>query len=488
MTDDRGMPPQTASRSMRQEFDPADQGVSLSDIAVGLWSGRGIIAAVTVLAILVGGIFVAASWLDARPSATYLVTLKNIMNESYPNGTAFSPQDLTSNEVLADMAASTSASPEALRAAIVVAYESPVAAGISRNYRDQLAAARSAAEITTLNEQYLAELRAASQSSLRISVDCEMLGASQNACLGIARSLPERWAEVFTSRHNIFRDPRVVELALSRGDEDLANSASMIAAIERVDAIREGLQIVGADNRLSFLRTSAGLTAADLAFDLQRFEVVLFAPARMHAFKAGDAVAASYIADLRFTLGDLGRRVEAYDAMLRQLRVLQQGADLSPQVQSPVTGDEGSVQLGDTALSTLVDLANRTAFAPFVERALTERNDLALQISRLTRDLEAATAASTLEGTTGTGLREEAAAALKAITQDYLELLRLAQQAIQDRAGDLYAPMLGPIVQTDFNLSRSAFFVGVLALGGFALAGTIVLLRRAFRRPLPFPG
>lgn len=168
----------------------ADQeiGISLSDIFWRLWQWRGLIVLVP---LLLAGL----AALGESRQATYLVSLRNIESQRYPNGSDFLPRDLLIPEVLSevrrryDIPASVD-----LNKAISVAYDSPVEEGIARSYQQRLSARNlTQAEIERLNQSYFQELRTAMRSALRVSVDYPVLDLDSERGMALAAELPRIW-------------------------------------------------------------------------------------------------------------------------------------------------------------------------------------------------------------------------------------------------------------------------------------------------------
>ena len=460
--------------------------ISLSDIFWRLWAARGVIVLVPLLAAAAAALLVGVVALFQSPPVTYLVNLRNIENQRYPNGAAFSPQDLLIPEILAELRQRFNLPQDAnLREAISVTYDSPIASGIARLYQQRLAARNlTQAEIAAINQSYLEELQAAMRSSLRVSVNYRALGVDGDTGKAIATALPELWTTIYTTKFRIFTDRRIADLAVTRTQEDLATSASILVASARIEAMRAGLTILQEDNRLSLLQTDEGMSPADLDVELRRFAMIWFHPIKASRLQQpGDAVAGSYVSALRLDIAEKRRRVEAYDTTLAELRTYQSIGQLPPQVtdQPAMPGDRSSsLQVGETALSEIVQLAEQASFANFVQETLRNRRLLMFEISELTRELDLALIDDDAV-VTSAEFRAQAAAQLQDLTQHYSELVRGAEGLLRDRGGDLFQPALGPLVGGSFFTVGNALAIAVAALAAGLLTVVVVLLRGSIR-------
>lgn len=450
-----------------------DRDISLSEIFWRLWAGRGIIVLVPLIAIGLAALYVALSILSQSHPVTYLVKLRNIENQHYPNGTAFSPQDLLVPEVLSGLRQRFDIPSEAkLREAITVNYDSPVASGISQSYQRQLSARNlSPAEITALNQSYLEELRAATQSSLRINVDYMALGVDAQTGLAIARALPDTWTTVYTTKFRIFTDRRIADLAVTRTNEDFSTTASILVAGARASGIQQGLDLLLSDNRLAMLQTSEGISPADVELELRRFLTIWFNPIRASRFKSDDVVANAYLTELRLDIKEKNRQIAAYDTTLASLREYMHRGQVPPQFteqQNPI--DRNTVQIGETALSEIVQLAEQASFAAFVQDTLRNRQQALFDVSKLMKEHDLLSGVDE-NVSTSREFRLAAAEQLATITGHYSGLVATAADQLRDRGAELYEPSLGPMIAAPSPLSmRNLLIILAAGLAGGLLA------------------
>lgn len=454
--------------------------ISFSEIFWRLWSGRGIIIFAPLLAAGLAALYVGLTALQQSQQVTYMVALRNIENQRYPSGVEFAPQDLLIPDVLSALRERFNLPRSVdLRSAITVNYDSPIAAGITRRYQDQLSVrGLSSAEITALNETYLAQLRNAVSSSVRVNVDYVALGVGQDVGLAVARAVPELWSTIYPTRFRIFSDRRIADFGVSRSDENLSTTTSVMIADTRVNTMRSGLEHLVEDNRLALLRTEDGASAVDLQVQLQQFEAIWFNPIRLSYLTGTDAISQSYLNQLRVNVADLNRQVEAFDASLSELRDYTNPGSTAPADRLPTQGDPGTaVQIGDSTVATILSLAGRTNFTALVEDILKQRREKAVELSRLTRQLELV--ASTADAPTFSvpaDFRATASERLKEVTAQYGQLLATAENQLRTDGGALYAPLLGPMETGNILSLRNILIVGVATLAAALLSIMGVLL------------
>ena len=465
------------------EYSDADQGVSIADIFWRLWRHRGIIILVPLLFLGFAVVFVALSAVVQNRQATYLLSLRNIENQRYPNGTEFSPRDLVIPEVLTQLRSRFDIPPEAdLHEAISVAYDSPLAAGVARKYQQRLAnRSLTQAEIDTLNQEYLDELRRTMRASLRVSVDHRMIGLDNTSGLALVAELPRLWSAIYTTKYRIFTDRRLADMAITRSEETLATTGSIITANNRIAAMQQGLETLTNDNRFAILRTSEGKSPADLIIELANFNSIWFNPVKAQALRTADTTASAYLEELRLNIADKRRQVAAFDGTLAGLGEYQTRGQPAVPGQPPLISGEPAnmVQIGDSAFSGIIDLARQASFSNFVQRTLDQRRELMIELSRMERERDFAQSAAD-SSALPSDFVDETAGLLRDLTADYAQLLRGAEDLTRSRAGDLWEPLLGPTLTGDPILSRrNVMLVGVAGVAGGLLAVVGVLLAGA---------
>ncbi len=468
----------------------ADQetGVSLSDIFWRLWKWRGVVVFVPLLLVGVTVLAIVFSALGQSRQAILLVSLRNIENQRYPNGSEFSPRDLLIPEVLTEIRRLYDIPADInLNDAISVAYDSPVADGIARSYQDRLSARNlSQAEIQALNQSYLDELRTSMRSALRITVDYPLLGLDSERGLALAADVPRLWSLVYTTKYRIFTDRGLADLAVTRTEEDLQTTASILVANNRVAAMVEGANRFLEDNRLSMLRVSNGVSPADLLIELKNFQAIYFNVLKARAFQSGDTAAQAYMNRLRLDIGEKNRQIEASDAALKGLGDYQRSGRSEQVSQAPVTQAEqaSTIQIGDSAFSSIVELAERGSYAGLVRQVLDERRGLMNELAALEKERESATIGGN-EITVTPNFTGDAAASLNILTSQYSQMLRAAEDQLRTRGGELFQPLLGPRLGASPLISlRSLMIVGAAGLAGLLLSVTAVLIAGSIRRPL----
>lgn len=460
----------------------ADQeiGISFSDIFWRLWQWRGLIVFVPMLFAGAAALFVVFSALGQSRHAIYLVSLRNIENQHYPNGSEFSPRDLLIPEVLSEIRRIYEIPGNIdLNEAISVAYDSPVADGIAKSYQQRLSARNlTQAEIEALNQSYLQELRGAMRSALRITVDYPALGLDSERGLALAADLPRLWTAIYTTKYRIFTDRGLADLAVTRTVENLESTTSILVANNRLRAMVKGIGMFLEDNRLSMLRGADGISPADLLIEMNNFDAIHFSVLKSIAFQAEDAAAHAYMNRLRLDISEKKRQIQAFESTLSSLGDYQRSRGTEQVSQRPAAQAEqpSSIQIGDSTFSSIVELAERGSYVELVRRVLDERRGLMIELAALEREQQLATSGAK-DIAVSPAFISEAAASLNALTGQYSQMLRSAEEQLRTRGGELFEPLIGPRLGGSPLLSlRSLLIVAAAGLAGLLLTVVGVLI------------
>ena len=139
-----------------------------------LWAKRGLIV---FLPLVLAGLTVAGllvTKVNSSDKLSYYIELTGLKDNAYPNGTAFSPQDLLNPQVTAELKERFALDSGAnIGQSMQVAFGSPLSEGVLTEYRAALSANSKASpeEIALINERYEQRVDAAGRRGPRIEVD-----------------------------------------------------------------------------------------------------------------------------------------------------------------------------------------------------------------------------------------------------------------------------------------------------------------------------
>ncbi|RUM99676.1 hypothetical protein EET67_01960 [Pseudaminobacter arsenicus] len=346
--------------------------ISVIDTLKKAWRLRGLLASVLFLCLVLACIWVFKAATGVQTPVSYFITLKNIENSKFPNGTAFSPQDLLIAPVVGALSDQFNI-PEGidLRRYINVQYGSPMAASVSMKYREKLSAKNlGQTEIEAINAAYQLELQGVMLSGLRIDVNHMALGVDEDTGAAIATALPRIWS-IYSSEFRIFADTRLQGMAVTQSGERLDTPASILVTNARLANIEKGLAILSSDNRLASLTTAASHSAEDVSAELKLFRTIYFNPIFADGLDGNDTVSATYVRERYLAIDDRKRRVAGLDQMLSNLREYQHGGRDTRAQELGTIGQGGnrseSLQVGDNALGQIMELTRTASLSTMFE-------------------------------------------------------------------------------------------------------------------------
>lgn len=273
--------------TMAAERDDIEREVSLSDLVRGLWGSRGWAVGGALLgfgiALLIAlGAFLAAPGADVYRQEV-VFTLTGQSEGRYPNGTAFSPNDLRSSAVLLRAheesgLAEYGVSYAEFASAVTVTPTSALYEGTVERFRDRLSSRNlTFEERRQIEEEFAAALESRLADNAIVALT---LPRSRNVPQAVGRraviAIPNIWADIYINQLGVVDLP----VAVSTGelisaefvaglDYPLAYDALVGAAGElrrRVDAIQ---RLSGAQN---LAEASSGRTLYDVERDVMRIE------------------------------------------------------------------------------------------------------------------------------------------------------------------------------------------------------------------------
>ena len=192
--------------------------ISITDLMLKLWRRRGLIV---FLPLVLAGLTIAGlltSKVSSGDTLSYYVELTGIKNNSYPNGAAFTPQDLLSPSVINQLSTTiTFEDVGKIGEAIIIEYGTANSLGVLQEYQAALAANSKASpqDIALINERYESRLQDAARRGLKISVDYVALGLSKSQGTDLAYAIPRIWNQVFAEKFRIFSDRGILGLPVA---------------------------------------------------------------------------------------------------------------------------------------------------------------------------------------------------------------------------------------------------------------------------------
>ena len=451
-----------------------DDEISISELIQKLWKKRGLIV---FLPLILAGLTVAGLLgmkVTNNEELSYYVELTGVKNGEYPNGVAFSPQDLLNPSVVSKVTETLNITSDAaaeLSDHIRVQFGTPTSLGILTEYKSALDANSKASpeEIALINERYQSQIKAAAQRGLNIAVDYTPLGLSKSEGVQLAYKLPEIWNQVFASEFKIFVDSGILGLSASQLQLNLSTTVGVSEADIVLDAISEGADRLRNDARFRAIQND-GVSAADLTQKLSQFRSLYFDPIYSSSFKDKDGLSSVYRRDFLLKQAELDSALKELDSRIIVIKDLQKGSS-NNQVENQSFNNGGSqMQLESGALGQLVSLSRAASLSEYLQESLNKRLEIVQTKARITTRLAKMGDVSDPRlaniGALNANFYASASERLQEISLNYAALLKAAQDSALAETPALYQVMT-PVQGQRLLERRDFLFIALaLALGG----------------------
>ena len=456
---------------MSDVYAPADDEISLRDIAVKLWRRRGLIVVLPIITALMGFGVVLLTAVSAKTPLVHYISLTAIENGNYPNGVLYSVNDIVSPEVLDEVARRMGLENDQKFAdAIMVSNSSPVTEGVVRKYADRLANQKlSSPEIDAINTALELELRETSQRGARISVDFKALNITAEQAEEIAILLPQIWQKIFTERFQILDNTKLQNVT-QRDDISLASTRAVLEANNYVLQMQNSLNLLSNDSRLRSLQLDNGVTPSDLARAVASFEQLYLGAILSRNLNNDDDLTAFYQDDLRLQILQSDEQIAGLDDAIESVQVIISGGQPILGNSSNFAGDR--MQIDGTAIENIIELVNTSSLSDYLTALydkkialINQRSDLNRQQNKIQTDVKF-TADFMLSAEQN----------LTDLNRDYVTLLRKARNMNRANIGSLHQSLGKPYVIGGTIPKNSILIIILAGLIGGILAMVMALI------------
>ena len=464
-----------------QAMDPYGDEISIGELIEKLWRKRGLIV---FLPLVLAGLTVAGLLLTKATSAeklSYYIELTGLKDKAYPNGTAFSPQDLLNPQVTAELGQRFPVKDAGnLGKSIQVQFGTPLSEGVLTEYRAALSANSKASpeEIALINQRYEERVNAAARRGLRIEVDYAGLGLTKSQGTELAYALPQIWNQVFSSRFRIFLDAGIASLPTVETNVDITTTVGALEAELQLTSIKEGIGILKEDARFRALQAD-GVSPGDLERKITDFQRIYFDPIYSGTFSEESGLSAIYRRDLILELAEVDASLEELNERIVAITELQRTNTGSSTGRNEFNSGSSQVQIEGDALNQLVTLSRTASLAEYLQASFDERIELIQRKATINTRLQKmgdSDGEGEGEGPLSDEFVQVAAERFTSIKKIYGALLLDAQQTARTEAPSLYE--VGTEIQGNRLLQRRDFlFIALaLAIGGMIAVITTLLI------------
>ncbi len=433
------------------------------------------------VSIILLSVAVSAALIGFRPSVddpvTYFVELVSIKNKAYPNGAAFSANDLLSADVLEEIKNKYGISDyNKLRGSISVEYGSLAVEGISRKYSDQLAQKNlSQADIAAINNNFSQELSGVNDKGLRISIEPKHLGVSDTVAKEIAVDIPRLWSQFSIKKYKIFEDKFLSSMDNPPASVNFNDATNILIAYKMINQMREGISRSLNDNRIVAVKTENGKSAADILSEIDRYFSVFFMPIFTYYNKKEELIFANYIDEIKLKLAEIDSQIAGVDSIIETLSQERRLNTSGPRSFEAQKGPE-MVQLGESGIKNIVDLAERASLSSYLRETLEAKRLLVFDRSNQQKELDRLTKYVVLDRMISDHFKETSETMFSEIREQYVQLLQKCRQKLESDQKLLYTPVGLPSSVGIISRTTVLQIVGVFGLS-LTISLCLILIR-----------
>ena len=398
----------------------------------------------------------------------------NLITTRYPNGTVFSPEDLTNPSVIKMLSETTGIPSAALAQHIDVQFGTPISAGLLAEYRGALKSLSkaSAEEVANLNNRYKRKLDATAKRGLKITVDLAGLDITKTEGIHIAETLPKLWNQVYTSQFITLLPSKIMGLRWTEDIHDLTSTIGLQEADIQIEALTDGVITMIADDRLIGLKNVDGVTAADILTYITRFRAIYFEPLFLAAFETDASLTRVYERDIQVQMRRIDAEIDELNSRLDSLL----GGGTQPKTVTSESRKDVSTGLDGSALAQVVSLAEQASGALYIQATLEARFELVEEKAALQARLERMRPDNTTKVDVTANFVEMASERYQTIVRGYGNLLTEAQTLVGATVPSYYSVVTQPNTEA---LERKQNYILYLSLAlaiGFIFSVIVSLL------------
>ena len=453
-----------------------DDEISISELLMKLWAKRGLIV---FLPLVLAGLTVAGllvTKVNSSDKLSYYIELTGLKDNAYPNGTAFSPQDLLNPQVTAELKERFALDSGAnIGQSMQAAFGSPLSEGVLTEYRAALSANSKASpeEIALINERYEQRVNAAARRGLRIEVDYEELGLSKSEGTELAYALPRVWSQIFSSRFRIFMETGIARLPTVETNVNFSSTVGALQAELQLNSIEEGITILTEDARFRAIEVD-GVSPGDLERRIGDFQRIYFNPIYSSSFGGKSGLSNIYRQDLILELAELEASLMELNNRITSITELQRATTASSSTGgNDFNNGSSQVQIEGDALNQLVNLSRTASLSEYLQTSFDQRIALIQSKAAINTRLKkmGADSDSDSDRLLSDDFVATASALFTDIQETYGQLLKQAQKTALAETPSLYE--VSTQVQGNSLLQRRDFLFIALAL---ALGGMLAVI------------
>jgi hypothetical protein len=369
--------------------------INLSQLFFTIWSGRGLIAGISLALFLLVGIYFGTKFLGFAGQSSHDIQLRFTFNGSekgiYPNKTKFQLSDIISNQTLNIVYKKYKLADSGLSQADFISHISIRPAAINREFIDAKYKTRlgskglSQTEIEKLEKAYKSELDTASYRSAILSYADYSKSTIPNQLIEkFLFAIPTTWSTLAINEHGVLDLPVISASAMNLAelkDEEFIIGTALIR--DNIKLLASSLLALEKNERIALVREpKSGLTIKDLSNQLQTFKSYRLEPlasliTTKQAYKDLATVKIFLQSKLQSnedTLNNTLQKAAIYKAAYDEHALLSKNMDAK--LQAPTST---KTEIGDSFFGQLLKLGDEASESKYRQELTAKQINLKLQ-------------------------------------------------------------------------------------------------------------
>jgi hypothetical protein len=477
--------------------------IDLTQLFQKIWSGRGIIAAVSLAFFLIVGIFFGLRFLSFTGHNTHEIQLRFTFNGTekgqYPNKTQFRLSDIVSSQTLHIIYEKYNLKGSGLAQTDFINNISIRPAAINRAFIDAKYKSRlggkglSQTEIAELENAYQLELAAASHRAAILTYTSYQHSVIADALIEkILFDIPAIWSRLAINEHGVLDLPVISVNAMhinTLKDEEYAIGTARIR--DNILLLTASLDLLGSNERIALVRDpQSGLTVQDLNTQLQTFKNYRLEPLNtlitsQQAYRNQTTVKIfleSKLQSFQDQLDKTLQKASIYNTAFKEHS--KSSINLGAGLRSPTA----TTEIGDTFFAHLLKLGDEVSASKYRQELTAEyirlklkAEDIKIEITLLNRQLRGIKKPIKKSTTIIIDeIYEKTIAEFLALSHSYSQLMTLARIHALSNNGSLFEALNNKASITSFNKIqlKRVITTAIVALIIGAMMGIFIALLR----------
>lgn len=471
----------------------ADDEISITELLRGMWKTRAAVISAALIAVGIATTYLAIQHLNdlRQDSMVSAIELTGIIDGSYPGGTAFSPSDLTSSEVLADLKQRVDLDSDLpLNEALTVEYGHPALRAL-RVERDtalqQLSESDAPAEeVVAARDAYQEQIDGLKRSALKLRLNFDSIDVSPETAKLILETLPQSWQAIYADRFQIYLPSDISRLGKLGVPGDFGTQEALLAADQYLRRALSTLQTIEDDRRVSMVTSPNGSTASELVSQLGGFRQLFFDPFLASRVSDVDSnLGRLFLRDLLAEKKELELMLEETSRTIQTVTTMRSNGTALPRDTTATQSSDGqtTLSLGDSGLDSVINLAQQSSMQDYLKELFEQRFSVTNQIASLNTRIEKFTDGASLEMSSAAGAIELIERRFDVFRSEASALTDAAFSRIRTQSGRLYASLSEPSVPSHLpKPSRAGMIIALSAVLGGLVGLFGGLLRNTLRQ------